>query len=94
MSETFKLTRAEIARVFDTPRAIRAFEQMQETVAASEQVVTAQLGDTGALHLDCHDSDDLPADIGEQAIRAGGEVVVVPAERMPTRSGIAAIFRF
>ena len=36
----------------------------------------------------------LPQGTLAEAIRAGGEVVVVPAERMPTRSGIAAIFRF
>jgi hypothetical protein len=50
--------------------------------------------DTGAINLDHREGDDLLDDIGEQAIRMGGEVVVVPAERMPTRSGIAAIFRF
>lgn len=46
---TFQLTREEIARVFDTPRAIRAYERLQETVAANDEVVTAQIGATGAL---------------------------------------------
>ena len=50
--------------------------------------------DTGAIDPGRRDSDDLLDDVGEQAIRAGGDVVVVPAERMPTRSGIAAILRF
>lgn len=36
--------------------------------------------------------DDLLDDIGEHVLRAGGEVVVVPAERMPTRTGLAAIY--
>lgn len=38
--------------------------------------------------------DDLLDDIGELVLKKGGQVVVVPAERMPTQTGIAAIYRF
>ena len=38
--------------------------------------------------------DDLLDDVGEHVLKAGGEVVIVPAERMPTDTGIAAIYRF
>lgn len=38
--------------------------------------------------------DDLLDDIGEKVLRKSGEVVIVPAERMPTRTGAAAIYRF
>ena len=38
--------------------------------------------------------DDLLDDLAELALRMGGDVVVVPAERMPTDSGVAAIYRF
>ena len=38
--------------------------------------------------------DDLLDDIAELVVRRGGEVIVVPADRMPTRSGGAAIYRF
>jgi len=38
--------------------------------------------------------DDLLDDVGEQVVRTRGEVVVVPAERMPTETGIAATYRF
>jgi hypothetical protein len=38
--------------------------------------------------------DDLLDDLGEHVIRTGGEVVIVPKERMPTETGLAAIFRF
>jgi hypothetical protein len=27
-------------------------------------------------------------------LEKGGQIVIVPAERMPTRTGIAAIYRF
>lgn len=38
--------------------------------------------------------DDVLDDLGERVLRTGGEVVIVPAERMPTQSGAAAIYRF
>ena len=38
--------------------------------------------------------DDVLDDLGELVLKKGGQVVIVPAERMPTRTGIAAIYRF
>ncbi len=38
--------------------------------------------------------DDLLDDLGEHVLKAGGEVVIVPAGQMPTKSGAAAIYRF
>ncbi len=38
--------------------------------------------------------DDVLDDLGERVLKAGGEVVIVPAERMPSKTGAAAIFRF
>src|SRR5690606_19514539 len=38
--------------------------------------------------------DDLLDDIGELVLSQGGPVVIVPAERMPTTTGLAAIYRF
>jgi hypothetical protein len=52
---------------------------------------------TGAIEfapLGDPDVGDLLDDLGEHALRTGGEVVIVPAERMPTDTGIAAIYRF
>ncbi|MGH7057246.1 MAG: hypothetical protein ACREFZ_05095, partial [Acetobacteraceae bacterium] len=52
---------------------------------------------SGAIRLgalDDPETDDLLDDLGEHVLRAGGEVVVVPAERMPGGSGIAATYRF
>jgi hypothetical protein len=52
---------------------------------------------TGAIELAPLDNpgvDDLLDDVGEQVLKTGGEVVIVPAERMPTDTGLAAIYRF
>jgi hypothetical protein len=38
--------------------------------------------------------DDLLDDLGELVLKNRGQVVIVPADRMPTRTGIAAIYRF
>ena len=38
--------------------------------------------------------DDVLDDLGELVLQKGGQIVIVPAERMPTRTGIAAIYRF
>jgi hypothetical protein len=38
--------------------------------------------------------DDLLDDLAEHALKTGGDVVIVPRDRMPTDTGIAAIYRF
>ncbi len=38
--------------------------------------------------------DDVLDDLAELAIKKGGQVVIVPAERMPTTTGVAAIYRY
>lgn len=38
--------------------------------------------------------DDLLDDLAELTLKMGGEVVVVPAERMPSTTGAAATYRY
>ena len=38
--------------------------------------------------------DDVLDDLGALALKMGGQVVIVPSERMPTKTGIAAIYRY
>jgi hypothetical protein len=40
------------------------------------------------------DMDDVLDDLAELVLQNGGEVVIVPAERMPTDTGVAAIYRY
>lgn len=52
---------------------------------------------TGALSpgdMSDPDTGDMLDDLGELVLRKRGEVVIVPAERMPTQSGLAATYRF
>lgn len=52
---------------------------------------------TGKLHpADLQDPqvDDMLDDLAEQVLRTGGEVIMVPVQRMPVTTGLAAIYRF
>jgi hypothetical protein len=40
------------------------------------------------------DIDDLLDDVAESVLKAGGQVIIVPVDRMPTDTGLAAIYRF
>ncbi|MEO8985072.1 MAG: hypothetical protein ABI300_05550 [Rhodanobacter sp.] len=44
--------------------------------------------------LDDPATDDVLDDLGERVLANSGEVVMVPTERMPTDTGLAAIYRF
>jgi hypothetical protein len=53
--------------------------------------------DTGTITLGTLDDphmDDVLDDLAELTLRMGGEVVMVPSARMPTKTGVAAIYRF
>ncbi|AXH99477.1 hypothetical protein DV702_06795 [Sporosarcina sp. PTS2304] len=53
--------------------------------------------DTGTIqtnHLEDEAVDDVMDDLAEITFKTGGEVVVLPKERMPVESGVAAIFRW
>ena len=54
--------------------------------ATSGEITTADLANPQV--------DDMLDDLGEIVLNKRGEVIVVPAERMPTNTGAAAIYRF
>ena len=54
----------------------------------------AETGEVIAAALADPEVDDVLDDLAEGVIRTGGEVVIVPAGRMPSNTGLAAIFRF
>ena len=46
----------------------------------------------GTLEHPC--IDDIFDDLAALALKMGGEVVILPAELMPTETGVAAIYRY
>ncbi|HUF46816.1 MAG TPA: hypothetical protein VMM93_03310 [Vicinamibacterales bacterium] len=51
-------------------------------------------GATSAAPLDNPDVGDMLDDLAEAVLRTGGDVVIVPRERMPTATGLAAVLRY
>lgn len=52
---------------------------------------------TGAITRDAAaqpEDDDLLDDVGELVLRTGGDAVIVPAERLTSSTGLAAIYRY
>ena len=66
-------------------------------IEANREIPARINATTGDIELDnvTHpEVDDLLDDLGTLALKMGGQVVVVPTERMPTKTGIAAIYRY
>jgi hypothetical protein len=72
--------------------------QVRTVLIEADRVIPGILDrNTGAIRdadLASPHADDMLDDLAEIVLARGGEVVIVPAERMPTRSGLAAIYRF
>jgi hypothetical protein len=78
-------------------RAVAARRIGTLLIEAERQVpgrIVDAAGRVEAGDLDHPETDDLLDDLGERVLQTGGEVVVVPAARMPTGTGAAAIYRF
>ena len=71
---------------------------MATLLVEAERIVPGRFdladGSVVAAALDDPEVDDVLDDIAERVLATGGEVVIVPAERMPGRSGLAAVYRF
>jgi hypothetical protein len=56
--------------------------------------IDATTGKIERRALDDPDADDVLDDLAETVVRMKGEAIVVPTQRMPTPTGVAAIYRF
>jgi len=108
MAPHYRTRLAGLVEMFGTARARELGDEDLERVAAS--AIAARVGtllaeadrqipgridpETGAVVLGGDGVDDVLDDIAELVIRHGGQVVIVPTEDMPTRTGLAAIYRF
>ena len=64
--------------------------EAEREIAGHLDQTTGKIG--GALDDAC--ADDVLDDLGELVGKMGGEVLVIPVAKMPTRSGVAAIYRY
>jgi hypothetical protein len=85
------------ADLADAARAVAESRVATLLLDASRQAPGRMDPDSGEISfgkLDDPHVDDLLDDLGERVLATGGEVVVVPTERMPAESGLAAIYRY
>jgi hypothetical protein len=82
---------AQVAQAATTGRVATLLIESNRLVAGRLDSTTGQvqLADLSDPHVD-----DLLDDLGDLVEKMGGRVVVVPAERMPVETGLAAIYRY
>ena len=80
--------------------AVAAVEGRVDTlIVEADRLIAVRItnlvtGNTQKKDLDNPKVDDLLDDMGELVTKMGGQVMVLPPEKMPTQTGLAAIFRY
>ncbi len=81
---------AEVAKAAAEGRVSRLLIEAERQIGASLQNGS---GSINLADLENPQVDDLLDDLGELVEKMGGQVVVLPVDRMPCRTGLAAIYR-
>jgi len=66
-------------------------------IEADRQIAGKIISETGDIEkgdLDHPEMDDLLDDLGELVTKMGGKVMVIPPEKMPSKTGVACVFRY
>lgn len=66
-------------------------------IEADLQIPGKIINDNGSIEkgdLENPEIDDLLDDLGELVTKKGGKVMIIPHEKMPTKTGIAGVFRY
>ncbi len=66
-------------------------------IEANLQIPGKIISDNGSIEkgdLENPEMDDLLDDLGELVTKMGGKVMIIPHEKMPTKTGIACVFRY
>lgn len=93
VAESRKLGSADIS---DVARAAKA-GRVGRLLVEAERDIPGRIDDSGAIRFaepGENDINDITNDLAESVLRNGGEVIIVPSEKMPTKTGIAAVYRF
>jgi hypothetical protein len=98
LKEKFRTARAQQSGSGDLADVAKAAiaGRVETLLIESDRVVPGTLDRTAGSIRPATDPhiDDMLDDLAELVLSKGGEVVVVPRERMPTDSGLAATYRF
>lgn len=98
--DRYEAARAKFLGSDDLAQVVRAAleNNIRTVMIESDKIVPGKIDtSTGELirgDLDDPEFDDVLDDLAEIVFRNRGEVVVLPKERMPSNTGVAAIFRY
>lgn len=97
--DRFENSRAKFSGSDDIAEIVRSgVENKIDTVLLeSGRIIKGSIKDDGRIseeNTDSNTHEDLLDDIAELVFRNGGEVIMLPKERMPSTTGAAAIFRY
>lgn len=84
-------------RISDVASAAAASRVDTLLIEADLQIPGKIVGDKGSIEkgdLENPEIDDLLDDLGELVTKMGGKVMIVPQEKMPTKTGVACVFRY
>jgi hypothetical protein len=84
------------ADISDTAKAALA-GRVGRLLLDADREAPGRIDETGAIRFaepGETEINDVTNDLAELVLRNGGEVIVVPSDKMPTTSGIAALFRY
>lgn len=84
----------ELAQVAKAAEAGRVATLLIEADREVPGRIDAATGQIEFDNLANPEVDDVLDDLGALVLKKGGHIVIVPAERMPTETGIAAIYRY
>jgi stalled ribosome rescue protein Dom34 len=82
---------AQVAEAAVNGRVSTLLIEADRQLAGRIDSTTGRIESVGLSHPEV---DDLLDDLAEMVAKAGGRVVVMPSQRMPTQTGVAAVFRF
>jgi hypothetical protein len=84
----------QLAQVAKTAVAGRVATLLLEAGREIPGRIDAATGDVVPADLDHPEIDDALDDLAALTLKMGGEVVIMPTEQMPTKTGLAAIYRY
>jgi hypothetical protein len=82
---------AQVARAVVGGRVATLLIEARREIPGRINAVTGDIEFDDLAHPEV---DDVLDDLGMLALKMGGQVVIVPTERMPTKTGLAAIYRY
>jgi hypothetical protein len=98
--DKFEISRSQDLGSDDLIQVVKAaYENRIDTILLeADRVIPGKVNlETGIMeegNLDNPDFDDILDDLAEMVIKSNGKVIILPKERMPSKTGVAASYRF